>query len=78
MKPNFQKFIYRKHAVLTDNVIVEAWKDEKRFCQLTGLRGVMQNLEIIDGHYCIDMNWLDGMVKKYENADTELFRKFTQ
>ncbi len=65
MKPNFQKFIYRKHAVLTDNIIVEAWSDKERFKKLTGLCGAMQNLEIIDGHYCIDMNWLDSMVKKF-------------
>lgn len=35
MKPNFQKFIYRKHAVLTDNIIVEAWCDKKRFKKFT-------------------------------------------
>ncbi|MFH0854568.1 MAG: PEP-utilizing enzyme [bacterium] len=76
MTPNLQKFLYRKHSTVTDNIIVEAWTDEKRFNKLTGLKGAMKDLEVIDGAYCIDMNWMDSMVKKYKNKPVDFFRNF--
>jgi len=48
MPTNFQKFLSRKHALLTDDILIRAWNDQKRFGNLTGIREYVQNLEIIE------------------------------
>lgn len=76
MKPNFQKFLTRKHAVLTDDILVSAWNDEGRFKKLTGLNEYVQNLEIIDGDFYFDKNWMDGISARYKNKDPQFFQGF--
>lgn len=76
MKPNFQKLLTRKHAILTDDILVRAWNDKKRFKRLTGLNEYVQNLEIIDGDFCFDNNWMDEIIEKYENQNLKFFQDF--
>lgn len=76
MKPNFQKFLTRKHALLTDDILVRAWNDKKRFKKLSGLDEYVKNLEIIDGDFCFDKNWMDEIEKKYKNKDLKFFNDF--
>lgn len=51
MKPNFQKLLSRKHAVLTDHILVTAWNDQKRFVSLTGFDDYVSDVGIVDGDF---------------------------
>lgn len=78
MKPNFQKLLTRKHVILTDDILVRAWNDKKRFKKLTGLYEYVQNLEIIDGDFCFDKNWTDEIIEKYRNKNNKFFQDFVK
>jgi len=75
-KPNFQKLLSRKHALLTDEIIAMAWNDQKRFKKLTGLSEYVENLEIVDGDFCFDLNWTNGIIDRYRDASLEIFWQF--
>ena len=75
-KPNFQKLLSRKHATLTDDILIHAWNDEKRFSSLTGIQEYVKNLEIIDGDFYFDLNWMEEITRKYSDKDLKIFRTF--
>ena len=76
MPTNFQKFLSRKHALLTDDVLIRAWNDQKRFGNLTGIREYVQNLEIIGGDFYFDQNWVNEIIRKYNRKPVSFFQKF--
>lgn len=75
-RSNFQKLLSRKHCLLTDEIIVTAWNDQKRFTDLTGFSDYVENLEIVDGDFCFDLNWTNGIINKYKDFDLKIFWKF--
>lgn len=76
MQPNFQKFLSRKHSVLTDDIIVRAWTDKKRFKTAAGFDNYVSNLKIIDGDFCFDSNWFNEIIDKYSKTQPSFFLKF--
>ncbi len=78
MKPNFQKLLSRKHAVLTDDILIRSWNDEKRFKKIAKFNDYVKNLEIIDGDFYFDMNWMEAVAKKYQNKPLNFFWDFTK
>ena len=76
MPTNFQKFLSRKHALLTDDILIRAWNDQKRFGNLTGIRKYVQNLEIIGGDFYFDQNWVNEIIRKYNRKPVSFFQKF--
>lgn len=76
MKPNFQKFLTRKHALLTDDILTAAWIDAKRFKKVAGVNECVKDIEIIDGDFCFDMNWMEAITKKYKNKEIKFFKDF--
>ncbi len=78
MQPHFQKFLTRKHTLLTDSILVSAWNDKKRFSQLTGIKEYVQNLEILDGEFYFDMNWMEQITRAYANEPLAVFWQFTR
>ena len=76
MQPNFQKFLSRKHALLTDDILIRAWNDQKRFGNLTDIREYVQNLEIIGGDFYFDQNWVNEIIRKYNRKPVSFFQKF--
>ncbi|MFH1400793.1 MAG: PEP-utilizing enzyme [Nanoarchaeota archaeon] len=75
-KPDFQKLLSRKHCLLTDHILAGAWNDEMRFKGLTGFDDHVKDLEIIDGDYYYDMDWVSGIVKAYKGRDLSIFWEF--
>jgi len=75
-KVNFKKFLSRKHAFLTDEIILSAWADKVRVQKLTGFEEYTKNLEIVDGDYYFDFNWFDKVETYYTNTDLEKFWNF--
>jgi len=78
MQPNFQKFLSRKHSVLTDDILITAWNDQARFIKIANFSDYVQNLEIIDGDFCFDINWFAEIQEKYKNADSQFFLDFIE
>ncbi|MDP7195734.1 MAG: PEP-utilizing enzyme [SAR202 cluster bacterium] len=76
MQPNFQKLLTRKHSTLTDDILSSAWNDKDRFVRLVGIKEYMQNLEIIDGDFYFDINWVEYIIEKYKNHDINFFKNF--
>jgi phosphohistidine swiveling domain-containing protein len=76
MKPNFQKLITRKHALLTNDILTSAWSDKKLFAKITGLRIWVENIEIIDGDFCFDLNWFEKITRKYKYKKLKFFWNF--
>ena len=76
MPTNFQKFLSRKHALLTDDILIRAWNDRKRFGSLTGIKEYVRNLEIIDGDFYFDRNWVNEIIRKYNKKPVSFFQKF--
>ena len=73
---DFQKLLSRKHCLLTDEIIETAWNDQKRFTDLTGFSDYVENLEIVDGDFCFDLNWTNRIINKYKDLDLKIFWKF--
>lgn len=76
--PDFQKLLTRKHALLTDDIIVTAWNDQKRFERLTSFPDFVSNLEAIDGDFCFDFHWIQKIVDRYRDLDLKRFWKFIE
>lgn len=76
MPPKFQKLLSRKHAVLTDHIIVSAWNDKERFAVLTSFPDYVSDIEIVDGDFCFDTDWMDAITRKYSDADEKIFWNF--
>jgi phosphohistidine swiveling domain-containing protein len=76
MKPDFKKYLTRKYSVLMDDIIIRSWLDGKRFSRLTGIRECMKSVEIIDGAFCLDKNWMDFIHKKYGRKKLDFFTCF--
>jgi phosphohistidine swiveling domain-containing protein len=76
MKPNFQKLISRRQVILTDDIILRAWNNKKLFSKKTGLSDYVRNLEIIDGDFFFDQNWIDSIIKKYSKEKASFFINF--
>jgi len=75
-RPNFQKLLSRKHALLTDEIIATAWNDRRRFKDLTGFSDYVENLEIVDGDFCFDFNWTNRIISQYKDTNLKTFWKF--
>jgi hypothetical protein len=75
---NFQKLVTRKHALLTDNILITAWNDRTRFENLTGYPDVVQNLEIVDGDFYFDSSWLEAVTQNHKNDPLEKFWFFIE
>lgn len=73
---NFQKLLSRKHTTLIDSILINAWKDEKRFERLTSIPEYVKNLEIIDGDFYFDVIWMESITSKYANERPEFFLNF--
>lgn len=76
MKPNFQKFLSRKHALLTDDILISAWNDKKLFKRVSGVKEYIENLEIIDGDFYFDMHWMDHLTSCYYDVRPQTFWVF--
>lgn len=76
MKPNFQKLLSRRHVILTDDIILRAWSKKDLFFKKTGLSEYVRNLEIIDGDFFFDQNWIDNIIKKYSKEKSVFFLNF--
>jgi cytidylate kinase len=59
--------------LLTDEIITTAWSDSKRFRSITNFPDYVKNLEILDGDFYFDTNWVDEIINKYQNADLKVF-----
>ena len=75
-RPNFQKLLSRKHALLTDEIIATAWNDRGRFKDLTGFPDYVENLEIVDGDFCFDLNWTNKIINQYKDINLKTIWKF--
>jgi phosphohistidine swiveling domain-containing protein len=78
MKPDFQKIVSRRHALLLDHALVSAWNEPERFGRLTGIPEYVRNLEVIDGDFYLDFNWVRQIVDKYASAPPRLFWSFVR
>lgn len=76
MSSKFQKLLSRKHTVLTDHIIVSAWNDKERFVALTGFPDYVSDIEIVDGDFCFDTDWMDAITRKYSDSDEKIFWDF--
>ncbi len=74
--PRFQKMVSRKHAVLTDDVLVAAWNDGERMRLRTGIPERVTNLEVIDGDFYFDFDWVEKVTRVYADASTEALASF--
>ena len=74
--PNFKKILSRKLALLTDEIVINAWNDLARCKKLTGLDEYVENMEVINGDYCFDTNWTNKITQKYQSANLKLFWNF--
>ncbi len=59
-----------------NDIMAQNWHDSQRFFKLTGVKEHVKNLEIIDGIFCFDINWLDEIYNKYKNQKINFFLSF--
>ena len=78
MKPNFQKYLTRKYSVLMNDIIIQSWLDSRRFYKLSGVKEYVNNLEVINGDFCFDMNWMENVIKKYAYKKLDFFWNFCE
>jgi phosphohistidine swiveling domain-containing protein len=77
-KPDFQKYLTRHHAVLADHLLFASWLSKKRTRELTGLPIYTTNIEVLDGDFYFDMNWMKQVAHKYSQASLVPFFTFTK
>ena len=76
--PHFQKLLSRKHTTLVDSILLSAWHDKERFKNIAGLDDYLHNLEIIEGDFYFDTEWVDEVIKKYADEDAKFFTDFVE
>lgn len=78
MKPKFEKFLTRKFSLLSADILISAWNDRENFFKLSGIKEYVKNLEIIDGDFYFDKNWMDFITEKYSDYSLDFFWDFTK
>lgn len=76
--PHFQKLLSRKHTTLVDSILLAAWNDKERFKNIAELPNYLHNLEIIEGDFYFDTEWVDEVIKKYADEDVKFFKNFVE